>query len=136
MLLLRSNSDVNKQDSDGRTPLMHAIIENHKPVVGLLLSHGAIIGLSDCDGRIALGWAVLCQRTGILQILLEHRAKYERSLDIDAPDNKGWTPLHISVTEAFEDGILVLLQKGADINAIAHKCPYIGRVMPSVDRQS
>ncbi|KAJ5288906.1 hypothetical protein N7478_001936 [Penicillium angulare] len=136
MLLLRKNSDVNKHDSDGRTPLMHAIIENHKSVVGLLLSHGAIIGLSDCDGRSALHWAVLYQRTDILHILLEHHAKYERSLDIDAPDNKGWTPLHISVTRAFEDGVLILLQEGADINAIAHKCPYTGKVMPSVDRQS
>ncbi|KAJ5115709.1 hypothetical protein N7456_000057 [Penicillium angulare] len=136
VLLLRSNSDVNKQDSDGRTPLMHAIIENHNSVVHLLLSHGAIIGLFDCDGRSALHWAVLYQRTDILHGLLEHRAKHEQSLDIDAPDSTGWTPLHMSVTRAFEDGVLILLQEGADINAIAHKCPYTGKVMPSVDRQS
>ncbi|KAJ5971444.1 uncharacterized protein N7479_001362 [Penicillium vulpinum] len=134
VLLLRGNMDVNKQDSDGRTPLIHAIIENHDSVVRLLLSHGARIGVYDCDGRSALHWAVLHRRLGILQQLLDHRDKYERSLDLDVYDNTGWTPLHMSVDRAFEAGILMLLQGGADINAKAKKCPHTGKVVPLTDR--
>ncbi|CAI7591462.1 unnamed protein product [Penicillium glandicola] len=110
VLLLRGNMDANKQDSDGRTPLIHAVIENHASVVRLILSHGARIGVCDCDGRSALHWAVLHQRLEILQQLLYHRAKYEPSLDLDAYDNAGWTPLHMSVDRAFEAGVLLLLQ--------------------------
>ncbi|OQE36962.1 hypothetical protein PENCOP_c011G04543 [Penicillium coprophilum] len=134
VLLLRGNMDANKQDSDGRTPLIHAIIENHESVVRLLLSHGARIGVYDCDGRSALHWAVLHRRLGILRQLLDHRAKYECWLDLDAYDKAGWTPLHMSVDRAFEAGILMLLQEGADIDAKAQKCPYTGMVVPLMDR--
>lgn len=135
VLLLRGNMDVNNQDSDCRTPLIHAIIENHDSVVRLLLSHGARIAVYDREGRSGLHWAVLYRRLGILQHLLDHRAKYERSLDLDAYDNAGWTPLHMSVDRAFEAGVLMLLHGGADVNAKAHKCPYTGNVMPLMDRQ-
>ncbi|CAI7568312.1 unnamed protein product [Penicillium discolor] len=133
VLLLQGNIDANSQDSDGRTPLIHAVIENHESVVSLLLSHGARIGVYDCDGRSALHWAVLHRRLEILKQLLEHRAKYEPGLDIDVYDNYGWTPLHMSVDRAFEAGILMLLQEGADINAKAHKCPYTGTILPMMD---
>ncbi|KAJ5715210.1 uncharacterized protein N7483_012391 [Penicillium malachiteum] len=135
VLLLSGNIDVNQQDSDGRTPLIHAIIENHDSVVRVLLSHGARIGVYDRDGRSALHWAVLYQRREIFQQLLEHRAKYELSLDLDAYDNDGWTPLHMSVDRAFETGVLMLLQGGADINAKVHKYPYTGNAVPLMDQQ-
>ncbi|KAJ5189915.1 Bicupin oxalate decarboxylase/oxidase [Penicillium cf. griseofulvum] len=135
ILLLRGNMDANKQDSDGRTPLIHAIIENHHSVVRLLLSHGARLGVYDCDGRSALHWAVLHRRLEILQQLLDHRAKYEPSLDLDVYDNAGWTPLHMCVDRAFEAGILMLLQEGADIDAKAQKCPYTGMIVPLMDGQ-
>ncbi|KAJ5193428.1 hypothetical protein N7449_009570 [Penicillium cf. viridicatum] len=133
VLLLQGNIDANSQDSDGRTPLIHAVIENHDSVVRLLLSHGARIGVYDCDGRSALHWAVLHRRLEILKQLLEHRAKYEPGLDIDVYDNYRWTPLHMSVNRAFDAGILMLLQEGADINAKAHKCPYTGKILPLMD---
>ncbi|KAJ5593403.1 hypothetical protein N7537_010307 [Penicillium hordei] len=133
VLLLQDNIDANNKDSDGRTPLIHAVIENHDSVVRLLLSHGARIGVYDCDGRSALHWAVLHRRLEILKQLLGHRAKYEPGLDIDVYDNYGWTPLHMSVDRAFEAGILMLLQEGADINAKAHKCPYTGTILPLMD---
>lgn len=38
VLLLRGNMDLNNQARDGRTPLIHAIIEKHESVVRLLLS--------------------------------------------------------------------------------------------------
>ncbi|KAF5015223.1 hypothetical protein F66182_13523 [Fusarium sp. NRRL 66182] len=51
VLIQSGNTDVNQQDSDGRTPLLHAAMQNHETAVRLLLTHGARIGILDCDGR-------------------------------------------------------------------------------------
>ncbi|KAJ6102955.1 ankyrin repeat-containing domain protein [Penicillium sp. IBT 16267x] len=129
--LLRNNTtDINKADSDGRTALIHAVVENHQPVVRLLLGGGALIGASDCDGRSALHWAVLFRRIEILEVLLKHREEYEARFNIDTHDSTGWTPLHMAINRAFEPGVLMLIQSGADINVKANKCPHTGNIMP------
>ncbi|KAL2863961.1 ankyrin repeat-containing domain protein [Aspergillus lucknowensis] len=123
--------DVNAPDSEGRTPLCHAVVEDHEPVVRLLLSHGARIGVLDCEGRSALHWAVLYRRLEVLRLLLDHWAAYERDwFDLDAYDRVGWTPLHLAVERGFEPGVLLLLERGADINAKAKRCPTTGGIIP------
>ncbi|KAJ5802598.1 ankyrin repeat-containing domain protein [Penicillium pulvis] len=134
-LLQHNATDINKADSDGRTALIHAVVENNQSIVCLLLGRSARIGASDCDGRSALHWAVLYRRIEILEVLLKHREKHEASLDIDTHDSTGWTPLHMAVRRAFEPGVLMLIQSGADINAKASKCPYTGNVMPLLKGQ-
>lgn len=124
VLLQRGNMDVNQQDSDGRTPLLHAVMQNHEPVVRLLLTQGTQIGILDCDGRSGIHWAVLRRNLSILQLLLKHRDEYEPMLAIDMYDNTGWTPLHMAIVRAFEPAMLLLMQLGADINAKAQKCPF------------
>jgi ankyrin repeat protein len=124
VLLQRGNTDVNQQDSDGRTPLLHAVMQNHEPVVRLLLTQGARIGILDCDGRSGIHWAVLRRKFSMLQMLLKHRDEYEPMLAIDLYDNTGWTALHMAVFTGFEPAMLLLMQLGADINAKAHKCPF------------
>lgn len=132
---MRWATDINKADSDGRTALIHAVVENNQSVVCLLLERGARIGASDCDRRSALHWAVLYRRIGILEVLLKHREQHEAGFDIDTHDSTGWTPLHMAVHRAFEPGVLMLIQSGADINAKAGKCPYTGNVMPLLNGQ-
>jgi hypothetical protein len=129
VLLLRSDMDVNQQDSDGRTPLIHAVIEDHESAARLLLAHGARIGILDCDARSAIHWAVLRQNVRILALLLNHRLEHEPELAIDTYDKTGWTPLHMAIERGFEPCLVLLLEMGADINAKAHKCPYVGNVM-------
>ncbi|OKL55830.1 hypothetical protein UA08_08928 [Talaromyces atroroseus] len=124
VLLLSGNIDVNQQDSDDRTPLIHAVMENHESVVCLLLEHGAQIGILDCDGRSGIHWAILRRNLTILQLLLKHRSENEQALDIDAYDITGWTPLHMAIIRSFEPAVLLLIQLGADITAKAHKCPF------------
>lgn len=124
VLLQSGNMDVNQQDSDGRTPLLHAVMQNHESVVRLLLAQGAKIGILDCDGRSGIHWAVLRRNLPILQILLKHRDQYEPMIAIDLYDNTGWTALHMAVVRGFEPAMLMLMQLGADINAKAHKCPF------------
>lgn len=124
VLLQSGNMDVNQQDSDGRTPLLHAVMQNREPVVRLLLKQGARIGISDCDGRSGIHWAVLRRNLSMLQLLLKHRDEYEPMLAIDSYDNTGWTALHMAIVRGFEPAMLLLMQLGADINAKAHKCPF------------
>jgi Ankyrin repeats (3 copies)/Ankyrin repeats (many copies) len=124
VLLSSGNIDVNQQDSDDRTPLLHAVMQNHESVVRVLLKHGAQIGILDCDGRSGIQWAILRRNLTILQLLLEHRAEYEQDLDIDSSDNTGWTALHMAIVRSFEPAVPLLIQLGANINAKAHKCPF------------
>lgn len=118
--------DVDKQDSDGRTPLIHAIIGNQKSVVCLLLPHSDRIAVYEREDRSGMHWAVSHGRLGILWHLLIHCAKYERSLELDAYDNADQSPLHIPMDRAPEAVVLMLLRGGTDVSTKAHKCPYMG----------
>jgi hypothetical protein len=131
VLLERGNIDPNITDSDGRSPIFHAAVGGHNGVVRLLLSNGARVGHVDCDNRSVLHWAAHYQRIDVLQTLIEHWAEHEReSYDIDAYDDHGWTPLHLAVERGFEEGVLLLIQSGADMCAKARKCWLTDRVIP------
>jgi Ankyrin repeats (3 copies)/Ankyrin repeat len=128
-ILLRRGMSFNEKDSDGRTPLVLAVIENHVAVVRALLEHGARIDDVDHEGRSALHWAVLQRHETLLSLLLDH-SNGGRNLNIDAYDNVGWTPLHLAVERGFEVGMLLLLQCGANLHFRARRCPESGNVIP------
>lgn len=131
MLLRQDTEGINCPDSNGRTPLFHAAIQDNEPVVQMLLAHGARIGLADKEGRSPLHWAVLYRRLEVLRALLEHWNRRERNtFGIDAHDNVGWTPLHLAVERRFEAGVLLLMQHGANIKARAKMCPHTGKPIP------
>ena len=112
-ILLQYNTDCNEKDSDGLTPIIHAVIGGHEDVVRSLLLHGARIGNVDGQqGPSALHWAVLNRRETLLRLLLDHCSEEPRL--IDSYDNFGRTPLHIAIDTGFEMGVLMLLQFGAD----------------------
>jgi hypothetical protein len=131
VLLERGNIDPNITDSDGRSPIFHAAVGGHNGVVRLLLSNGARVGHVDCDNRSVLHWTAHYQRIDVLQTLIEYWAEHERdSYDIDAYDDHGWTPLHLAAERGFEEGVLLLIQSGADMCAKARKCWLTDRVIP------
>jgi hypothetical protein len=123
-LLQHGNLDCNERDSDGQTPLMHAVTGGHEAVVRLLLAHGARISEVDRDRRSALHLAVMHRRERVLRILLEQR---EQGLSIDGYDVAGWTPLHMAVDRDFEAGMVLLVQSGANLHSKARKCPFAGK---------
>lgn len=53
-VLMQRSVDCNEKDSDGRTPLVYAVIEDHEAVVSSLLAHGARLSEVDREGRSAL----------------------------------------------------------------------------------
>ncbi|KAI4160253.1 MAG: hypothetical protein L6R39_000248 [Caloplaca ligustica] len=119
-ILLQHNVDYNEQDSDGLTPIVHAVIGGYEDVVRSLLLHGARI--SNIEGQqrpSVLHWAVLHRRETLLRVLLNHSLKETTS--IDSYDEFGRTPLHIAIDRNFETGVLMLLQFGADPKYKARK---------------
>ena len=54
--LLGAGADINKQDNDGRTPLMWAALYGKIEVVRELLKRGAKKELKDNDGKTAYDW--------------------------------------------------------------------------------
>ncbi len=52
-LLLSAGADANQKDSDGTSPLMHAVLADSLPVVQFLLKAGADAAATDAEGRRA-----------------------------------------------------------------------------------
>lgn len=123
-ILIEQGEDFNEKDSDGRTPLMHAVIGGHEGVAQLLLARGAHIAPVDRDARSVLHWAALYRRESMLRMFLESRGDcaVDRP-DVDAYDDSGWTPLHMAIRRDFEAGVRMLLQAGARLDSKAQKCP-------------
>lgn len=126
-VLLQQGLDCNEKDSDGRTPLMHAVIRGHEAVARILVAHGASLSAVDKDARSVLHWAALYRRDELLKMLLERRGSCANDgdkLDIDAYDDSGWTPLHMAIHKDSEAAVRMLLEAGAYLNSKAQKCPF------------
>ncbi|XP_078405749.1 ankyrin repeat domain-containing protein 55 [Cetorhinus maximus] len=130
-------------DSEGSTPLMHAISGRQLDTVKLLLKMGASINTEDASGRTALslatylGWLDGCVtliRNGAKQNIPDkngrlplHAATAEDNVrllvvllqqttmyEINHQDNEGMTPLHWAAFHNRPQHVQALLQKGAD----------------------
>ncbi|KAI0972010.1 ankyrin repeat-containing domain protein [Xylaria arbuscula] len=114
-MLLQHNSDCNELDSEGLTPLVHAVMGGHEAATRLLLECGARIENARRDSErpfpSAIHWAVLKRREGVLRVLLDHSSDPKL---IDAYDDLGRAPLHIAIDDEFDAGVGLLLQFGAD----------------------
>lgn len=118
-LLLEHNVDCNEKDSDGLTPLAHAIRGDHEAVVRLLLSHGARLDYTDGPGCSVFHYAVIHRREALLRLFASHCAA-DLAL-LNAFDSEGMTPLHRAVATNFEAGVRILLQHGASVHQRARK---------------
>ncbi|XP_023590750.1 ankyrin repeat domain-containing protein 55 isoform X1 [Trichechus manatus latirostris] len=101
-------------DSEGCTPLMHAVSGRQVDTVKLLLKMGANINMQDAYGRTSLclatylGWLEGCVS------LLRNGAKH------NIPDKNGRLPLHASTAEPDVRLLTVLLQQ-SNLSEINHQ---------------
>lgn len=110
-LLLEHGAKIDEKDPEGRTALMHALLEGRKEAVELLLEHGANINEKDKNGMSVLMYSTIKGHLDIFKLLLEHGAK------IDDKDKNGWTPLMYAVRGGLgEDKAKLLLEQGAKID--------------------
>lgn len=120
-MLLRSRHgmDCNAPDSEGRTPLMHAVVAGHAAALRALLAAGARCDAVDNRQRSVLHLAVLSRREQMLRLLLEETGA---GALLDTYDADGNTPLHLAVAEGFEAGVEMLLRSGTNLEIPARRC--------------
>ncbi|KAG8131093.1 hypothetical protein E2320_017685 [Naja naja] len=95
-------------DSEGSTPLMHAISGRQLDTVKLLLKMGANINTQDARGRTSLSLATYLGWLEGCVTLLRNGAKQ------NIPDKNGRLPLHAATADPNPQHVQTLLHKGSD----------------------
>src|SRR5205085_4113151 len=122
-LLLAKHADVNARSGPGRTALLAAASQDGAyDIVAALLKAGADINVKDNlnglppvptggGGALASIEAAKTRDSRTLPLLLA------RGMPVNAMDNNGNTALSEAVLYANRDNVMLLLEKGADVNA-------------------
>lgn len=110
--LISTGADVNVQDKSGRTPLMHAAIDDRVEMMATLISNGAKVDIQDSVGWSALHYAVQESSYDSCKLLMDNKAT------VDIQDIHGNTPLSNAVINSRGNGKIIelLRSSGADIN--------------------
>ena len=107
--ILGAGADCNVPDSfNGMTPLLYAAALRDEGVCIKLLSYGASPHMCDEKCVTPAMMAAANNLTHCLRILLQ------KLVDVDAVDERGWTPLHYCAFAGFPNCIKLLLANGAN----------------------
>jgi ankyrin repeat protein len=130
--LLKAGADANAVSTEGETALMTAARTGKVDAVKVLLAHGADVNAKESwHGETALMWAVSQKHAEVARELLSKGAdvnarstvnKWERQQSAE-PREKwmplgGLTPLEFAAREGCVNCIPVLVEAGADVNAV------------------
>jgi len=103
-----TNTDINKQDSNGHTRLMRRAIAGDVEAVTDLIAEGADVNVKDNNGNTALMLALMYNRDNTVKSLID------AGTDVNAKNNDGNTALMICKSKA---SMKSLVDAGADVNA-------------------
>uniref|UniRef100_A0A5F9CYM2 BCL3 transcription coactivator n=1 Tax=Oryctolagus cuniculus TaxID=9986 RepID=A0A5F9CYM2_RABIT len=99
-----------------QTPLHLAVITTLPPVVRLLVVAGASPMALDRHGQTAAHLACEHRSPACLRALLDSAAP--GTVDLEARNYDGLTALHVAVNTECHEAVLLLLERGADIDAV------------------
>ena len=97
--------------SAGDTPLHIACKSKHLEMVDKLLKLGANVNARNCKGNSPLHRA--CASIEVIQRLVK-----EKTLNVNITNNKNKTPLMCRAENGNKDPLKILLENGADVNAV------------------
>jgi len=110
--IIESGENINIQDKDKRTPLIHAVIDNNLEIIKILIESGVDVNFQDSLGYASLHYSAQNYLIDVAKVLLENKAV------VDIKDIYGNTPLFKAVFNSKGRGevISLLLSFGADMN--------------------
>ncbi|XP_053908641.1 B-cell lymphoma 3 protein [Cuculus canorus] len=115
-LFLQGGRDLDVYNRLRQTPLHLAVITAQPALVRLLVAHGASPMALDRLGRTAPHLACETPSARCLRELLRPGPRLPP--DLGARNYEGLTPLHVAVNSGSRESVLVLLEHGADIDAV------------------
>nr|NP_001247333.1 uncharacterized protein Dmel_CG42534, isoform D [Drosophila melanogaster]AFH06650.1 uncharacterized protein Dmel_CG42534, isoform D [Drosophila melanogaster] len=111
--LLDLEADPNRQDRKGRTPAHCGCSKGQFETLKLLKERGANLWLRNAKGDLPLHEAAASGRRELLEWLLAQRPK-----QVNTTSNDGRSLLHIAAANDYTDMCKLLLDYGADVNAV------------------
>lgn len=111
-------ADINIRDNKGRTPLLIACKEGHKPVIEYLIKNGADMSACDIDGNSPLHMSCVPGKREVVECLLKAYPEKEKKREIENKNNLGQTPIIVASSTEGNDVVELLLENHANINAI------------------
>uniref|UniRef100_A0ABD2XQD5 Uncharacterized protein n=1 Tax=Trichogramma kaykai TaxID=54128 RepID=A0ABD2XQD5_9HYME len=114
------NVRVDALDNRGRTPLHYAayVESGHQMNLEVLLRNGANPNLADVEGLTPLH--IICQRIweddDTVELFFKICDEKNQTVQLDAKDKKGRTPLYHAVTSLLTNSIDPLLNRGANLS--------------------
>lgn len=112
-LLLEKNAYVDCQDNEGKTPLQSTVCIGNMKIAKLLLQAGADATLEDNGSYNAVDLAGIFDEGRLMMLLL-------RNVAPSFTFNDKQTALHLAANHGDTKTVIVLLDKGADIEARDH----------------
>lgn len=109
-LVTEKGADVNKQDSQGYTPLTNAARQRQDQTAKLLIDLKADPNLADGNDMTPLVTAVMRDSVPTIKVLLDAGAKVEE------PGPQGFRPLALAIGESKYESAKALMDAGADVN--------------------
>ncbi len=109
-LLIQERADVNAADRAGRSPIMEAASRRHRRMYNLLMAHGAVDNLLEEALKALLRMTTVNGWAEEVDSLLANGAALTTGVE--------YTPLNFAAYNGFADVVQVLIDHGANINAI------------------
>lgn len=142
---LQHSTNVNGENSDGRSALSIAAARGHESTLMLLLRNGACVDQRDTRGKEPLHLASMCGHASIVEQLLREGASIDaeddspntalyravqcgqndvvrllidRGASMKRTNDKGWTVLHLAAVLGELPVVKLLIEAGADVDAL------------------